>query len=54
MQQWQYTTVNVGPGGERYDELRSWGEQGWEAWHIERNEDGWREIYFKRPQRSPE
>lgn len=46
---WEYTTVNVGPGESWYDQLRAWGENGWEAWHLEKNESGWREIYFKRP-----
>ena len=46
--QWEYTTVNVGPGESWYDQLRAWGENGWEAWYIEKTAEGWREIYFKR------
>lgn len=49
MTKWEYTSVNVGPGESWYDQLRNWGANGWEAWHIEKNEAGWREIYFKRP-----
>lgn len=51
MKKWEYTSVNVGPGESWYDQLRAWGENGWEAWHIEKTAEGWREIYFKRPTR---
>lgn len=46
---WQYTSDKVAPGESWYDVLRKRGGEGWEAWHIERYESGWREIYFKRP-----
>lgn len=49
MTKWQYTSVNLKPGESWYDALRQYGREGWEAWHIDRNETGWREIYFKRP-----
>lgn len=49
MVKWEYDSVNVGPGESWYDELRKRGLDGWEAWHIEKAETGWRTLYFKRP-----
>lgn len=46
---WQYTSETVKPGESWYDVLRAMGNAGWEAWHIEKTPEGWREIYFKRP-----
>lgn len=48
MTEWQYTSENVAPGESHYDVLRKNGEAGWEAWHIEKDTNGWREIFFKR------
>ncbi len=48
-QEWDYVSVVVKPGESWYDVLRGHGRNGWEAWHIEKSENGWREIYFKRP-----
>lgn len=45
---WEYTSENVAPGESWYVVLRRMGDQRWEAWHIEKNDGGWREIYFKR------
>jgi hypothetical protein len=49
MQQWIYSSKNIAPGESHYDMLRQMGREGWEAWHIEKTENGWREIFFKRP-----
>lgn len=49
MQRWEYTSVKVAPGQSWYDVLRRFGDEGWEAWHMERAEHGLHEIYFKRP-----
>ncbi|MEH2474505.1 hypothetical protein V1281_004312 [Nitrobacteraceae bacterium AZCC 2161] len=49
MQAWEYCSEVVKPGGRCFDALETLGPQGWEAWHIENLNDGWREIYFKRP-----
>ena len=46
---WEYTSHNVAPGESWYDELRQRGLEGWEAWHIEKSDNGWRTLYFKRP-----
>ncbi len=51
---WEYMHHNVGPGESWFDELRRRGADGWEAWHIERSDTGWRALYFKRPIRSNE
>lgn len=45
---WEYTSDKVAPGESWYDVLRERGKQGWEAWPIEKDGNGWREIYFKR------
>lgn len=47
-QQWEYTSENLIPGENRAELLRKFGENGWEAWHIETNPAGWLEIFFKR------
>lgn len=47
--EWEYTSATVKPGENWYDVLRRFGREGWEAWHIERDASGWREIHFKRP-----
>ena len=49
-QQWEYISFNSAPGEDRYSQLRAMGAEGWEAWHIEQNADGWREVYLKRRQ----
>ena len=46
---WEYDSETVAPGENHYTVLRKRGADGWEAWHIERNAEGWREIFFKRP-----
>lgn len=46
---WVYDSAQFAPGESWYDGLRKRGEEGWEAWHIEKSFDGWREIYFKKP-----
>ncbi len=48
MPQWEYTSEKVAPGESWYDVLRLMGLARWEAWHIEKDANGWREIYFKR------
>jgi hypothetical protein len=45
---WEYQHLNLGPGEDHFGTLRENGERGWEAWHMERDERGWRTIYFKR------
>jgi len=50
---WEYIFDNVAPGETWYDMLRRRGAEGWEAWHIERTENGWRTIHFKRPRTEP-
>ena len=45
---WTYTSKTVAPGENWHDVLREMGLAGWEAWHIEKTPDSWREIYFKR------
>ena len=49
---WEYYSENVAPNENRYDVLRSRGREDWEAWHLYKNNEGWWEIYFKRPVRS--
>lgn len=49
MQKWEYTSEILRPGESHYDNLRQMGRDGWEAWHIEKTHDGWREIFYKRP-----
>lgn len=48
-QGWIYTTEEFAPGESHYDGLRAAGKDGWEAWHIEKKADGWREVYYKQP-----
>lgn len=46
---WEYITKSVTHGDPtRYDVLREMGGQGWEAWHLQKHEGGFWEIYFKR------
>lgn len=45
---WVYESDNVRPGESWFDVLRKRGAAGWEAWHMEKDERGWRTIYFKR------
>jgi len=49
MIEWEYTSENIAPSENWHDELRWRGRDGWEAWHMEKDERGWRTIYFKRP-----
>lgn len=51
MTKWEYTSEsgNAAERESRYDCMRKMGEDGWEAWHMERLPNGWWEIYFKRP-----
>ena len=44
---WEYTSEKMSPGENRYDVLHRFGAEGWEAWYIEKDASGWREIYFK-------
>ena len=48
---WVYTSVSVQPGESHHDVLRKMGREGWEAWHIEKTHDGWREVFFKKPEK---
>lgn len=45
---WEYVSKIVAPGESYFDVLRNMGALGWEAWHIDRDANGWREIFFKR------
>lgn len=49
MTRWEYMSENVAPGESWYGVLRVQGAEGWEAWHIDKDDRGWRTIYFKRP-----
>lgn len=49
MTTWEYNWITVAQGESHYDVLRSNGANGWEAWHIQPDDRGWRVIYFKRP-----
>lgn len=46
--QWEYQHLNLEPTESHFDALRENGKRGWEAWHMERSEAGWKVIYFKR------
>lgn len=48
MIQWEYNSEILRPGESQHDTLRSRGQDGWEAWHIEKMHDGGRKIFFKR------
>lgn len=48
MTKWEYQSIKLAPGESWYDVLRLNGANGWEAWHMERDDNGWREVYFKR------
>lgn len=47
---WIYESEIVSPGNSWFNVLRERGAAGWEAWHIEKDANGWREIYFKKPE----
>lgn len=49
MTKWKHTQATVAPGESWFDVLRKMGAEGWEPWHIEKTENGWRTLYFKRP-----
>lgn len=46
--QWSYTSRTVAPGESHFDVLRHMGLARWEAWHVEKSNNGYREIFFKR------
>jgi hypothetical protein len=46
---WEYQSITLAPGESWYDALRLNGANGWEAWHMERSDNGHRTLYFKRP-----
>jgi hypothetical protein len=48
---WEYQSLKLEPGESWYEALRINGSAGREAWHMDANDQGWREIYFKRPVR---
>lgn len=48
MTYWEYTHINFAPGEDYFESLRTNGQLGWEAWHMEVNERGWRSVFFKR------
>lgn len=48
MSAWEYRSDLVKPGSSPFVVLEEFGPDGWEAWHIEKLDDGWQEIYFKR------
>lgn len=50
---WEYQHVNLGPGEDYFQTLRINGDLGWEAWHMEKNDRGWRTIFFKRDHAHP-
>lgn len=48
MTKWEYQSIKLAPGESCYYVLRLNGANGWEAWHMELDDNGWREVYFKR------
>lgn len=46
---WKHYDENVAPGESLRDVLVKYGREGWEPWHIEASENGWRTVYFKKP-----
>lgn len=54
MSEWEYSSDIVAPGESSFVVCSVRGAEGWEAWHLERRHDGWREIYFKRLRASGE
>lgn len=47
-EKWEYQHIDLDPTESHYDCLRANGKNGWEAWHMERNDRGWKTLYFKR------
>jgi hypothetical protein len=45
---WEYTSATMASSESWEDVLRTQGQAGWEAWHMERHSDGSREVYFKK------
>ena len=45
---WEYCSQPVGSSEPLSDVLRRYGEDGWEAWALERKGQ-WYEVWFKRP-----
>lgn len=46
---WDYVSEPIVPGRSWNEVLSAMGDLGWEAWHIQTDESGVCEIYFKRP-----
>lgn len=49
MTRWEYQSITLAPGESWHDTLRLNGANGWEAWHMERSDNGHRTLCFKRP-----
>lgn len=47
--QWKYYYENVAPGESVLDLLTKAGRDGWEMCGLDRDERGWRTVYFKKP-----
>lgn len=49
MRVWKIHDENIAPGESIRVVLVKRGKDGWEPWHIEKTETGWRTIWFKKP-----
>lgn len=46
---WEFAKRKISPGLDCDDALLEMGLAGWEPWHIEVKDNGWRTVHFKRP-----
>lgn len=49
MTRWETMGQNVAPGESVHREIKPALAEGWEPFAIERDDRGWRTVYFKRP-----